>query len=443
MNILFVFNLGSELRQFSHSGLIQKLIERDYKVYISSKHIDADFRAEIPERVNLLPYYRDNHSVLFNIINQAIERSFPVKFRYGKPLKKKLKDYVLDLFISAIASFLKCNLFRKAFIKIERYILFNSFNKNWHDLLIKYKIDEIITNVPNMNLTLHKEAIKMGIKRLLIYHTNKDIIAVNRIVLPYTKYGVWNTEMKHSLVSKFNLPEKDVFVLGCLHFSYLGKKIEKRKEIAKPTETTNPIFVYICAADNIINEEIIVGNLIDNLYKVYDNKFTLYLRDNPMSTTNKWQIFQNDNVIVQKPLWYFNKKENFNYAKKQDLEEFKMLLENSTAIFGLPSTVVIEANLCDKPFFNIFSDDSRISVTNIDGKLRDLWNLDFYYNARKFSAAIPVYNEDELFNVLANLKKNVNYYSNPNRLKYLKEEIDLLNFDESIERHCAFIELKL
>lgn len=437
MNILFVFNLGSELRQFSHSGLVEGLMKKGHNIFISSRYVDEVFVKELPGGVTFIAHYPDQINLSFSILNRSIDISYRTGFSYGKAPNDNLKKVLINAIIEILAFTFKWSTVRNFFIKAETKILFNKNYQGWSNVLIDNKIEKLVTNVPNMNLTLLKEATALGIERILIYHTNKDILSVARMIIPYSKYGVWNESMRQAVVDKYKVKDTDIRVVGCLHFSYL---LDSVPESDQELENKTLIFTYICAANNISGEGIIIRLLIDSLNKVFGNKFILYLRDNPMATDDRWSEFLSDNVKIQKPLWYYNKKVNFNYATKKDLVCFRDLLRQSTAIFGLPSTVVVEANICNKPFINVLIENSKISITTIKGNLRDLWELDNYKNVRDYSAASPVYSIEELLRTLYNLKENGRYYMNPLRGVYLKEEIDSIDFENIIQRHLEVIE---
>lgn len=438
MNILFIFNFGSELRQFVYSGLINELIQKQNKIFISSKVSENDFLKLFPAEVEIVPYFRDKKPYLFNLINLTLNESSKSNFKFNRYnfSSNNFKNKIFNLILSILIYLAKYDFFRRIFIELEKSFFYSIAHRDWAKLLSENKIDKIINSVPNMNVSCLNEAMKLGIDRILIFHTNKDAFVLDRFIVPYTKYGVWNEEMREFMIKKFFLDSKKVIPIGCLHFYYLMHDDINNPKSNYPVEQNLKTFTYVCGALNFKNEDLLFEIFLKHCKQIYKNNFKIFLRINPMETRSIWDRFESECVELIKPMWYYNQKENFNYALPEDLESFSNILKNSIAVFGLPSTVFIESALVRKPFFVLLNEKS-IFNSNINGTAEEYWKLPVFDKVREFKTVNQISNNEHLITVLRSIEKCS--IPNQNFEKFIKSEIHKLEYKDMLKSHLRLI----
>ncbi len=152
-----------------------------------------------------------------------------------------------------------------------------------------------------------------------------------------------------------------------------------------------------------------------------------------------WKKYTSPNIIIQKPDWFYDIKKNFNYAREADLSIFRETLLKSWAIFGLPSTVVIECGIVNKPFFNFLFTVEKLNLKNNVKSAWDMWNFDHYEFAREYKAAIGVTSTEELKVFLSKLKSDKNSFSNQLNGIYVEKEISSIDFTMVMKQHIDLI----
>src|SRR5207247_4379312 len=85
-SLLCLFPLGSELRQFGHSGLFARLLDLGWRVVVAAKIADEDLKAQLDPRVEImdLPFERLPFG-LVHLTTALLDRSHAERERrYGK-----------------------------------------------------------------------------------------------------------------------------------------------------------------------------------------------------------------------------------------------------------------------------------------------------------------------------------------------------------------------
>lgn len=438
MRILFVFGNGSEVRQFVHSNLIRILTEMEgVELFISTKVDFGKNNFNNFDKVTFLEYFQPqlNRGILTKIeylLDLVFEKKHNFRLWKFGGNHKSISRYLV-FFSNLIAKF---GFFYFSLRRIEKLLqkYLNGGDLNWKILLQNNRIEKIVINTPNLYGQLLIEAYSMGVETILLYHTNKDILAQGRLKYPITKYGVWNLKMKSDLQLLFGLDSK---ILGCSHFVYLTAdtvKLYSREyfEFKFGVNLKTDFIVLYTAADPrvIENEHLYVYDLIRALDELNIINYKIIIRKNPMDNVDYWSTFDfGDRIIICEPDWYYNEKVFFNYATESDLSLFKSLLNYSNICINVPSTVTIECALAKLPVLNIcyaYSEDIDII---------SFWKADFYENARNANFVFPIFRVEDFNTVLSKFRDN-NQSDYFGWEKYLNYEIplnDVLSLENTVD----------
>lgn len=433
MKFLIPITYGSELRQFYHSGLVELLIKHDHEIFALVKDMESGIELEINTKVKILKFPKDNHlGYFFNIVHQALNYSNKSSFQFDPLIQKKgFKGFFYNVAVNLFSILAKNNFLKKNIQILESKLAINQSKKEWIELLKTLHIDIILHNVPNINLACIASSKKLKIRNYLIFHTNKDLQSIERLILPFDKYGVWSHHMKKNLNTKFNIPVEKIEIVGNLHLSFLMKDhYSEEKEFH-----SKPHFLYICGALNISNEELILRKVIQIFERAFDNNYTLTVRKNPMEIRDVWEKYESKQVTIHTPDWYYNRKRNYNFARKKDLSEFKNQLEQADAVIGFPSSVIMEANISGKDFLNLLIDDDQIMITNTNSSPSVLWNNVLYDSIKKHHASINIFCFSDFENFITNYPKPKNHFN----FDYMKEEFEFYKNEELLETNLHFL----
>ena len=426
MNILFLFNQGSEIRQFLYSGVISEL-SKEHNIYVSLRIKNKEVISLFDnDNVTILDFYKKRMPLKFNIINRVLNQTTKNWQYFKNEVKFRSKiHFIIYNFIYVFLLFIsKINFVKKT---LDKYLI--NFDKKfkseeWENSLRKNQIDELIINVPNVNYDLLYSCTRLNIPVKLLFHTNKDIYTLGKIFFPYANVAVWNKKMKEEfLLINSNFKEEQVSIVGCSHFSYLARKSSITDEyflekfaIAK----NDKILLYIAAAPFVVEGEYEFIRLIEkSLKELHIKDYKIIIKTNPMDSRGYWDEFKSKNIEIYKSDWVWNEKEAFNYPTLNELKLFNKVLEKVDLCIGLPSTVSIEAAIKKTPNLNICFDYKN--VKSIYKNIVDMWNAPFYKNTRE-NGAIPVFNEKELIEELELcLLKGKSIFEN--QKKYIESEI--------------------
>lgn len=445
MNILFVFTLGSEVRQFIHSGIISSLIDCEHQVFVSAKNVkglvDEILRCE--ERINLIEYYEVTPGKsLFTYYRELLNRVFEKDLDTWKytTIKRRKSNFFLEFIIGIIN---RLNTY-KLLKQFEDFLFKIKKSDAWEELLKQYKIKRIVVNVPNNALLPLIAAYKLKIERLLLYHTNKDISAQGRFIVDFSKIGLWSEDMKEAFLKKYGACKLTTLkIIGNSHFSYLDNKTfllsdSSFHERFGLTDNTC-IILYTAAAPWVIKNEQVYVDLIQNALKELSfPKYKIIVRVNPMDYSDSWDKVASDNVIIKHPKWFWDKAQNLNFTLWEDLEEFYSILYYSRCCVNVPSSVTVEAAIMRLPIINLCFNLPAIEVLN-GGKVKDFWDAPFNQGVIKHKIAYPSFSyEDFKRNLKTILIDQTSYCQEDERERFLKYTLQF-PINELKDRSVDFI----
>ncbi len=440
MNILFIFGTGSEIRQFVLSGVIQKLVENQNRIFISSKIDISDELIKTNSDVCILPYFettlkRSWLTRIQKLLDLSFEKLYSYKTWQFSPQNTKDNNLYLWLakFIGKIPYIYNhLSKYEKKLHRKKKYI-----SNQWASLLELNQIGKIVINVARLYPNVIFAAKKLNINVVLAYHTNKDIFAQGRLYVDFDKYGVWNSEMRDKLIF-FNpqIPKEHIEIIGCSHFGYLGLDsypIMNKQEFNNlfSVKSTNRIIILFTASEPrlVPFETKYITDIESALKENYNNDYKIIVRKNPMDFSEIWDVMEGSNIIVIKPDWYYNKEMSFNYTHLEDLIIYKSLLTYADCCVNIPSTVTLECAFMKLKVVNICYGNTLAE----DNMVKRYWNAPFYKNVRDTGVAIPVFDKVELNQIF---KKINDERTNTEEYLSLEFPVDL---NEIISRTVNFI----
>jgi hypothetical protein len=400
--------MGSEVRQFVHSGLFSELTKSGWKITVMSKIVDEDIREQLPAEIELIQLPAYPHSVFAETFTKIIDNAF-IRIRrqrgesvwqFGRVNNKNWREGLLSHFINVTGWMLSGfpGLLSKTF-SLENKLYRNSDRSIWKELLTQQNIDAILVNVPRQTVwnPVFTTAQEIGVKTFLIYHTSKDITANPRLNHTFTGIGVWNTEMKQNLLRQNPwIDPTSVQVVGCGHFDCVGRQdwlppetVFRQQIGALPN---SQLILYPTAGPGIVpHEERYIENVVQavrNLASAIGKNIQIVFRLNPMDNLDLLFNYIKQNYpehITLRPDWKDIRKSNWTYARKSDPVLYNALLRYSSVCVTIPSTVTVDCAIADLPAINL-----GIEVQGeqpLAGSLRAFWEVDFNRNVRETGAA--------------------------------------------------------
>jgi len=442
--LLSIFIMGSEIRQFVHSGLFSLMSENDWSITIMAKIIDSDLRAQISETIDLIPILPVKIPFLANEMSVILDKAFNIRrarqgsstWQYGRKIAKNWRQSLLQKLETILANGISISNYCMTVAgHLENYLYKSSDRTVWRKYFSNNPTDAILVNVPRQNywnpmlITAHE----MGIKTYLVYHTAKDIVANGRLNHDYDGIGVWNTGMKQALLEQnpWVNPES-VRVVGCGHFDCVGRmdwlpdESEFRDQIgAKPDSL---LIIYPTAGPGIVPQEERYIEFVVKAASAFEDRLgksvQIVFRMNPMDSRDILHDYLKQTYprhIVLRPDWVDIRKNNWTYAKMTDPILYNALLHFSSLCITIPSTVTLDAALAGIPVINL-----GIEVPGeqpLAGSIRAFWDVDFNKNVRESGAARYVTNQNELEEALINYLQN-KYLDADKRSELINREVD-------------------
>lgn len=419
--LLVLFIMGSEVRQFVHSGLFARLLEAGWRIIVMAKVVDDDLLQQLPEQVTVVPLPTPKYLFWGRVITQILDKAHAdyrlrlgmSNWRYVQSLPRNWKEKILSWGIrwtGFLLSFVQI-LIRQGY-RIEKIIYSRANHNDWDKFLTSNKVDSILVNVPKQDYwnSMFVSAEKLGIDTFLFYHTFKDLVANSRLNHVFTGIGVWNSRMKMDLLDMNPFLDPDsVQVIGCGHFDCVGRRdwlpdeYAFRRQIGALPDSL--LILYPLSWPGIVpSEERYIDFVIESARDVeisINKKIQIVFRTNPMDTTPDLQDILKKKYpehIVLRPDWYDDRKKNWCYTRISDVYLYNALLFYAGLCITIPSTVSFDCAYADLPIINMGIEVSGNQP--LPGSLRAFWDVDFYKNVRDTRAAIFVASKNDLKNAM-------------------------------------------
>lgn len=423
--LLVLFPLGSEVRQFGHSGLLKLLLNKGWQVTVVAKLVDDDLKNQIDPRVRLVPYPRSKVTFMYHRIASILDKAHCYKERKGgrtgwqyktavpKNWKVRLIFYAED--VAAALLSLSAKIFRIG-SEYEMSLLRKSITPEWSSLISEVRPDAILVNTPKARMQLPALAMarQWGIATVVIYHTWKDVSTVGRLSPVFDRLGVWNDTMRDEVLRQNNWLRPDaISIVGCSHFDCVGRedlllpKNELRDRLK--LNQSSPLLLYVASAPWIVPEEERYIRILR--HAILDGRLPkatqIVVRTNPMDNTKSLQkSLQHDTpqVVVAKPDWRWDPQINWCFQRKDDLRVYNSLLHYASVSVGVPSTATIECAVADLPIVNVGFD--LPGPKPFTGIMRSFWDADYYQDVRNTDAAVLANNVEQMVSHVASAMEN-------------------------------------
>lgn len=404
--LLLLSPLGSEVRQFSHSGMIRSLLDRGWDVVVAAKQLDEDFVAQFDSRVKCIELPKDNIPFFLNNIIIVLDKAHGLlenkRGKSGWQYKKMVSHSIPEKIVYATQDFLahiasKVPLSFKFFQEIENFLLKRLKTPKWDKAFDEFQPRVILMNVPKViSLIPALVAAKFhDIKTALVYHTFKDVSAGGRLNYDFDFIGVWNDLMKSELLRQNPyIKSEKVKTIGCSHFDCIGRhewllpEAEFRQRIG--VRSGARLLLFPASAPWVVpQEERYIAHLWEAIQQpAFEEDIQLVVRLNPMDDTTSLQEALKKiapDILVSRPDWRWDKKNNWCFQRKSDLLLYDSLLSYASVCVGIPSTVTIECAVARLPVINIGFDLPGLQALN--GPLNAFWQADFYREVRESGSA--------------------------------------------------------
>jgi hypothetical protein len=422
--ILILFQLGSEVRQFGHSGFITAMIERGWEVLVATRFSENEFCSQLDQRAKLVSLPKTRHNFWYEQLAVALDRAQSLRrqktgsstWSYVKTtpknIRQRLRLWLLGVLSEQLAKF--PSLFNVA-QRLESAYVSSQGHRDYNDFLRFHQPEAVVVSVPRLNYQAHllSAAEEQGISRFLFYHTNKDVVALSRLDHRYTAIGVWNDWMKVNLLAQNPwMMESSVRVTGCAHFDCvarsdgLAREVEFRERLG--LRAGEKLVLYTAAGPASLPEEERFIEIALKALKALPKVATrLVVRLNPMDDTSRLADHlrtQHPHVLVLRPDWHYARSQNLCYQKKEDLGVWNDLLDYSAVCVNVPSTVTVECALAGLPVINIGFD--LPGPRPLPGSIRAFWDVDYYSNVRKTQSALLCQDPSQLSTLLCHCLDN-------------------------------------
>lgn len=401
-----IFSLGSEVRQFGHSGLLTHFLDTGWRVVVAAKIVDDDLRNQLDPRIELrqlpgtpMPFRVAQAEIILDAAHGLREtRQGKSGWKYQAAKPKNWRQWILARAQQLLAKGLSLSSsgFQLA-QSVEQKWRKGLVDNDWAQLYRETGADVVLVNVPKvMSIELGLETARsLGIPTVLFYHTWKDVVVAGRLSHQFTAIGVWNAGMKHDLVRQnASLPQDNIRVIGCGHFDCVGRddlllaEAEFRSKLG--VRPGSQIILYPASAPWVVPEE---ERYIDALYNaIQEQKLVddaqLVVRINPMDQTCQLSELlkkKYPDIVVMQPEWRWEQRQNWCFQRKEDQILYNSLLHYTSVCVGIPSTVTVECAVAGVPVVNICFD--LPGPAPLPGSIKSFWDADFYDLVRATGAA--------------------------------------------------------
>lgn len=415
LNCLVLMISGSEVRQFGHSGMISRLLDKGHNVIVAARIVDQDLADQLDPRVEIIPLINEPISPKFHRIQMILDRIFDMKESRSGKIKwvdewKKptasINGRINNVFIAFLAYIgYRIPIIYKKLMQIESTLEMQENSPKWTEILHEKDVNAVILSTPRSEV-LHPiliEAKKLEIPRFLFYHSIKDISGKGRINHSFTSIGVWNKWMENELLFRnpFVLSRSSIHITGCAHFDCVGKEDsyipEDQFRGLIGANATSRLILYPAAVHWVLPDQGRYIRMIVNAIekgKLPDD-LQIVVRTNPMDVTDYFSTKFKDcpYVIIQKSDWRMEEKVAWNFQRRPDSIIYNSLLHYAVLCFGIPSTVTVECAVSTVPVINIGFD---LSDPKPPRSMKTFWNAEFYQEEVRHKMAELCENEDDL-----------------------------------------------
>lgn len=407
--LLALFLMGSEVRQFGHSGLLAQLLDQGWQITIAAKIVDDDLRLQIDPRLELvalpgqsLSFATAQAQLMLDSANAARKaRQGATGWVYNAPVtpqtyRQRLLFELQSRLVGAMSS--KLSLFRLG-QQIERQLLLRETVAGWDKLFAVADPDVLLLNIPkaaNLAAGLARAQAR-GIKTMLLYHTWKDVtVASGRLNHAFSAIGVWNERMRTQFSAQ-NLwvDPQTVQVAGCTHFDCVGQldRLLPEQEFRQRLglKHNSRLVLFTASPTWVVTGEDQYVELLHKAIQCGDlpGDLQIIVRTNPMEVSDLWSSVgaRHPEIAIMKPDWGWVRKKNWCYQRHADFLLYNSLLHYAALNVSIPSTVTVECAIADLPIVNIGFE--LAGVTTVQGGVHPFWEADFYQDVR-FSGAAPL-----------------------------------------------------
>lgn len=457
--LLSIFLLGSELRQFSHSGLFAQLLQAGWQINVLSKIDDPELRDQLDPIISFEPMPVVKIGLLSTWLSIALDKAHALRrlregkssWKYGvtnvKNWKEKLLATSQDWFARLLSHSAPA---ARLFARVEKWLIHRSDRSLWRQYLRQQNISAVLVNLPRQSYWdgLLATAEEMGIATYLVYHTWKDVTAAGRLNHHWSGIGVWNSGMKTSLLAQNPwLDAGSVKIVGCGHFDCIGRPDWLPDEAAyRASIGARPysaLILYPTSGPGIIPEEERYIHQVVQALSVAEKRLgrplQIVFRMNPMDDNSgledRLRGLYPEHIVLH-PDWVYIRKKNWCYGRKVDTIAYNALLMYASACVCIPSTVTVDSAIVDLPVINLGIEAE--GKQPLAGSLRAFWDAEFYHNVRETHAAEWVTTVDELAVRLVAVI-NDRSINREQRKALVQLEIDGILPGQSSERTCAMI----
>jgi len=405
--LLCLFTLGSELRQFGHSGLFSRLLDLGWRVVVAAKIPDDDLKAQLDDRVEIvaLPLERLPFC-LVHLTTALLDRSHAERehrggksgWQYGKVVAHNWKERALYAAQAVFGKALSFSQSAQKFLSArEAAAIRNLSSCNCEEFLRLVAPDAILLNVPRSDalLPILSAAQARQIPVVLLYHTWKDMAVLGRVNFPFTRYGVWSESMRAELLRQNSwIDPLSVRLTGCGHFQCVGRQdlliTESEFRTILGAKSNSRLVLFPASSPWMVPEEERYIRLLKNVLRDMNSggDVQIVVRINPMDHAGRLaEVLRADapEIIVSKPDWRWDGKRNWCFQRRSDQVLYNSLLHYAAVCIGMPSTVTVECAVADVPVINIGFDLPGPAAQ--PGPVRKFWEADFYEEVRQTGAA--------------------------------------------------------
>ncbi len=400
--LLVLMPLGSEVRQFGHSGLMTSLLDRGWDVVVAAKTVDDDLRRQLDERARLVSMPSATRSNDLAQLETILDKAHSVRERRGgrstwqfaATQPKNRKQAALFKAQDLVAELLgRSGTLAKLGAKGEARLQRSRAPVEWVRLFDELEPSVVLTNVPRVLEPALSVARSRNLPTIILYHTAKDVSAFGRLNHDFSRIGVWNDRMRSELLRQNpRLDRANIRVIGCGHFDCVGRADLLRPETelrrALGARPQSKLILFPASAPWVVPGEERYLELILGMIRRSGRDAQLVVRLNPMDHTTELvdSIRRRGlDVLVSKPDWRWDRSMNWCFQRREDLSLFNSLLHYSQLCIGAPSTVAIECAVERVPLINLGFDLEGPKPLN--GSIAAAWNQEFYRDVRETRAA--------------------------------------------------------